>query len=168
MRSVTWFVLGMTSATKFSSSTWEVIIWETPHSEWWIIERTSRPWHQSKSGGNIVVTAHHRIVPILRRPEIVEHAAANFAPCPKHTAVLPSFHVGLFSLAKPKSYFSSFAMLPRALTHSLVKVMGEDDSSTETLLQVGHWLNPRVNHKISRYKSFWNHYWTKSAENFLW
>ena len=49
-------------------------------------------------------------------------------------------------------------MLPRALTYSPVKEMDEDDSATEKLLQVEHWLNPRVNHKISRYRSFWNHY----------
>ena len=72
-------------------------------------------------------------------------------------AVLPSFHFGLLSLEEPKSYFSSFTMLPRALTYSPIQEIDEDDSTTEKLL--GHWLSPRVNHKISRYRSFWNHYW---------
>ena len=48
-------------------------------------------------------------------------------------------------------------MLPRALTYSPIQEIDEDDSTTEKLL--GHWLSPRVNHKISRFRSFWNHYW---------
>ena len=73
------------------------------------------------------------------------------------TAVLPSFQFSLLSLAKLKSHFSSFTMLPRALTYSPVQEIDKDDSATEKLL--GHWLDHRENHKISRYRSFLNHYW---------
>ena len=63
MRSVTRFVLGMTSPINFSSSTCEVISRETFHAEWWKIARKIPAYpttqlHQSKSAGNIVVTAH--------------------------------------------------------------------------------------------------------------
>ena len=73
MLSVTRFVLGMTSPTKFSSSTCEVISREAFHAEWWKIDKLERrgrhrtrkipaypttQLHQSKSGRNIVVTAH--------------------------------------------------------------------------------------------------------------
>jgi len=46
---------------------------------------------------------------------------------------------------------------PRTLTYSPVQQIDEDDSVTEKLL--GHWLNPQLHHKMSRYRSFWMRYW---------
>ena len=48
-------------------------------------------------------------------------------------------------------------MLPRALTYSPVQQIDEDDSVTEKLL--GHWYNPQLHDKMSRYRSFWIRHW---------
>jgi hypothetical protein len=75
---------------------------------------------------------------------------------------MASFHsrlliiIGKTLVVSLRLEFSSFTMLPRAVTYSPVQQIDEDDSATEKL---GHRLNPQTHLKISRYGSFWIRHW---------